>query len=262
MFGWLQARRRRLILEHPFPESWNAILGRNVSHWKYLDAAERSQLRSLVQVFVAEKRWQGCGLELTDEICVTIAGLACLLVLGLAYKAYSNVRTILVYPSTVVAPGDCSALASGMAVQEPGIAIDGQSIVGGPVVLVWDAVLRSCTHPERRHNVVYHEFAHKLDMQDGRADGTPPLAERGQYERWIRVCTREYDELRRRTPRQGHTVLDSYGGKNPAEFFAVITEYFFDKPLEMKRHYAELYALLKEYYRQDPAVREARGLQN
>ena len=95
MFGWLQERHRRQILEHTFPESWNAILERNVAHWKFLDDAERVHLRSLIQVFVAEKQWDGCGgLALTDEIQVTMAGLACLLLLGLDHMLYSNVRTI------------------------------------------------------------------------------------------------------------------------------------------------------------------------
>jgi Mlc titration factor MtfA (ptsG expression regulator) len=259
MFGWLQARHRRQILEHLFPESWNSILEHNVAHWKLLDDVERVQLRSLVQVFVAEKQWEGCGgLELTDQIRVTIAGLACLLVLGLDHMLYSNVKTILVYPSTVVAPGPHSALAPGITIQGPEIPIYGQSILRGPVVLVWDAVLCGATHPERGHNVVYHEFAHKLDMLDGCVDGTPPLADHGQYERWIKVCKREYDELRHRASKGKRTFLDAYGSTNPGEFFAVITEYFFDKPLQMKRHHPELYSVLHEFYRQDPAARELR----
>ena len=259
MFGWLQERHRRQILEHPFPDSWNTILERNVAHWKLLDDGERVQLRSLVQVFVAEKQWEGCGgLELTDEIRITISGLACLLVLSLDHVLYSNVKTILVYPSTVMAPGRQSALSSGITIQGPVIPIYGQSIVRGPVVLVWDAVLRGAIHPERGHNVAYHEFAHKLDMLDGCVDGTPPLADHVQYERWVKVCTREYDELRRRTAKGQRTFLDAYGSTNPGEFFAVVTEYFFDKPLQMKRHHPELYSLLHEFYRQDPAGRQAR----
>jgi MtfA peptidase len=261
MFAWLQARHRRQILEHPFPESWNAILERNVAHWKFLDDAERIQLRSLIQVFVAEKQWDGCGgLELTDEIQVTIAGLACLLLLGLDHMLYSNVKTICVYASTVIAPGQRSMDYSGITVQEPMVPIYGQSILRGPVVLVWDAVLRGARHPERGHNVVYHEFAHKLDMLDGCVNGTPPLAERAQYERWVALCTREYNALRRCASKGKRTLLDAYGGTNPGEFFAVITECFFDKPLQMKRHHGDLYALLQEYYRQDPADREARHL--
>jgi len=258
MFGWLQARHRRQILEQPFPESWNAILERNVAHWNVLDDAERVHLRSLIQVFVAEKQWDGCGgLELTDEIQVTIAGLACLLLLGLEHILYSNVKTICVYPSTVVAPGQRSADSSGITMQGPDVPIYGQSILRGPVVLVWDAVLRGARHPEGGHNVVYHEFAHKLDMLDGCVNGTPLLGERARYQRWVAVCTREYNALRHCASKGKHTLLDAYGGTNPGEFFAVITECFFDKPLQMKRHHLELYSLLQEFYRQDPAAREA-----
>jgi Mlc titration factor MtfA (ptsG expression regulator) len=259
MFGWLQARHRRQILEHPFPDGWNAILERNLKHWRFLDDAEQVQLRSLVQVFVAEKKWAGCGgLALSDEIRVTIAGLACLLVLGLDHTLYSNVRTILVYPSTVVAPGESTALCAGVTIEGPAVPIYGQSFLRGPVVLVWDAVLRGAIHPERGHNVVYHEFAHKLDMLDGCVDGTPPLGGREQYLRWIEVCTREYNALRRRAAQGERTFLDAYGATNPGEFFAVITEFFFDKPLQMQRHHPELFSLLQEFYRQDPAAREAR----
>ena len=259
MFGLLQERHRRQILERPFPESWNPILERNVAHWKLLDDAERTHLRSLVQVFIAEKQWDGCGgLELTDEIQVTIAGLACLLLLGLDHMLYSNVKMICVYRSTVVAPGQRSVDPSGIAMQGPEVPIYGQAILRGPVVLVWDAVLRGAHHPERGHNVVYHEFAHKLDMLDGCVNGTPPLAERAQYERWVAVCTREYQELRRCASTGKRTLLDAYGSTNPGEFFAVITECFFDKPLQMKRRHQELYSLLQEFYRQDPAAREAR----
>jgi Mlc titration factor MtfA (ptsG expression regulator) len=259
MFGWLQERHRRQILEHPFPESWNAILERNVAHWKCLDDAERVHLRSLVQVFVAEKQWDGCGgLKLTDEIQVTIAGLACLLLLGLDHMLYSNVKTICVYPSTVVAPGQRSVDSYGITMQEAGVPIYGQSILNGPVVLVWDAVLGGARHPERGHNVVYHEFAHKLDMLDGCINGTPPLADRTRYRRWVEVCTREYNVLRRCASKGKRTLVDTYGATNPGEFFAVITECFFDKPLQMKRQHLELYSLLQEFYRQDPAAREAR----
>jgi Mlc titration factor MtfA (ptsG expression regulator) len=259
MFGWLQERHRRQIVECPFPESWNAILERNVAHWKFLDDAERVHLRSLIQVFVAEKQWDGCGgLALTDEIQVTIAGLACLLLLGLDHMLYSNVRTICVYPSTVVAPGERSADSYAITIQEPAVPIYGQSILRGPVVLVWEPVLRGALHPERGHNVVYHEFAHKLDMLDGCINGTPPLADRTRYQRWVEVCTREYNVLRRCASKGKRTLVDTYGATNPGEFFAVITECFFDKPLQMRRQHLELYSLLQEFYRQDPAAREAR----
>ena len=259
MTGWLRAHQRRKILERPFPGTWTGVLEQNVTHWRYLDEGERDQLRRLVQVFVAEKHWEGCGgLELTNEIRVTIAALACLLVLGMEHDLYGNVQSILVYRSTVFAPGGHLAISSGLALEGPRVAISGQAMLAGPVLLVWDAVRHDAVHPERGHNVVYHEFAHKLDMLDGWIDGTPPLSGREEHARWVLVCTREYEELRRRRDRGQAGLLDTYGGTNPGEFFAVVTEYFFDQPLQMKRRHEQLYRVLQDFYHQDPAAREAR----
>ena len=259
MFGWLRARHRRRILEHPFPESWNAILERNVAHWKLLDDAERAQLRSLVQVFVAEKQWEGCGgLELTDEIRITISGLACLLVLSLDHVLYSNVKTILVYPSTVMAPGRQSALSSGITIQGPVIPIYGQSIVRGPVVLVWDAVLRGAIHPERGHNVAYHEFAHKLDMRNGSADGMPPLHRGMVRKNWTQAFSEGFAHLQEQLQHHRRTDINPYGATAPAEFFAVVSEYFFSAPHRLHKHYPRVYEQLALFYLQDPGSRQPR----
>ena len=258
MFGWLQERRRRKILEAPYPEAWTAILEQYVAHWSYLDDEDRQQLRELIQVFVAEKDWQSAGgLELDDEVRVTIAACACLLVLNLDHLLFRNVQTIIVYPSTVVTPDSFSS-STGVGLHGPGVPILGQAMFRGPVLLVWDAVRHGARHPERGHNVVYHEFAHKLDMLDGWVDGAPPFATREQHARWVEVCTREYDALGDSAERGKHTFLDSYGAMNPGEFFAVITEIFFDEPVEMKRKHAALYDVLAEFYRQDPAGRVKR----
>jgi Mlc titration factor MtfA (ptsG expression regulator) len=131
----------------------------------------------------------------------------------------------------------------------------GQAFDQGPVILVWDAVLHGARHPEQGHNVVYHEFAHKLDMLDGAADGTPILADRYQFAEWVAVCSHEFLRLRRLAEKGHKTFLDAYGAKNEAEFFAVATEEFFDRPLALQKHAPELYSVLSAYYRQDPAGR-------
>jgi len=128
----------------------------------------------------------------------------------------------------------------------------------GPVILTWDAVRRGGVHPELGHNVVYHEFAHKLDMLDESVDGTPPLETREQYRAWVEVCTREYEELRERSERGERTLLDPYGGTDVGEFFAVATECFFDRAIELSETHPELYGVLSEFYRQDTALRERR----
>ena len=128
----------------------------------------------------------------------------------------------------------------------------------GPVILAWDAVRYGGIHPELGHNVVYHEFAHKLDTLDGYADGVPPLPNRKQYRQWVEVCTREYQRLREQAEQGSETFLDPYGGTDVGEFFAVATEYFFNRGPEMSLLHPELYQLLAGFYHQDPAAREFR----
>lgn len=257
MLRWFKQRRRAKLRARPFPPEWAAVLERNVAHWTMLSNDERAHLAGLVQVFVAEKDWEGRGgLALDDEIRVTIAGCACLLLLGLEHDYYRNVKTIAVFRSTVTTDASFRG-ESGVGLHGPGVPILGQAMLRGPILLVWDAVKKGARHPERGHNVVYHEFAHKLDMLDGWIDGAPPMATREQHARWVEVCTREYDALRRRAEDGKRSFLDAYGATNPGEFFAVITEVFFDEPVELKRKHAALYGVLAEFYRQDPAARTA-----
>jgi hypothetical protein len=134
----------------------------------------------------------------------------------------------------------------------------GQAFTRGPVILVWDAVRRGGIDPKDGRNVVYHEFAHKLDMLDGAADGVPPIADREVYARWIEVFTREYQALQEATGRGERTFLGPYALENGAEFFAVATEHFFEQPLKMQRDHTAMYEVLAGFYRQDPAARERR----
>lgn len=260
-FDWLRKRRRKKLLEEPFPEQWQEILRQNTAHMEWLNATERALLRDLVQVFVAEKSWEGCGgLELTDEIRVTIAADACLLLLGLPHDVYDSVRTILVYPSTVISPqrqlGFFEVATAPLGGPRPVI---GEAHLRGPVILSWDAVRRGARHPEHGHNVVFHEFAHKLDMLDSYADGTPPLASRADYTRWGEVFSASFTALRAEAERGRPTLLDPYGATNEAEFFAVATEAFFNLPLKLREGELALYELLAGFYQQDPAARVERG---
>jgi Mlc titration factor MtfA (ptsG expression regulator) len=259
VFAWLEQRRRRKILETPFPLEWREILRLNMAHFGYLDTDEQRHLSELTQVFVAEKAWEGCnGLELTDEIRVTIAGQACLLLLGFDHDLYRNVETILVYPSTVIPRRAEEPMFARPTIVGEVMPLIGEAHGRGPVILTWDAVRRGGIHPELGHNVVYHEFAHKLDMLDDSVDGTPPLDSREQYRAWVEVCTREYEQLRERSERGEPTLLDPYGGTDVGEFFAVATECFFDRPIELSETHPELYGVLSEFYRQDTAARERR----
>ncbi|HEX2734402.1 MAG TPA: M90 family metallopeptidase [Polyangiaceae bacterium] len=263
MFAWWRRLRREKILEEPFPREYRPIIDRNVGIVRYLDADERKQLEDLVQVFLAEKTFVGCGgLELDDEIRVTIAANACILLLGLDHDVYSDVESILVYPSTVRPPARVSNLVGNLGIVNEGPAIQGQAQMHGPVILVWDAVKRGSRDPNNGHNVVFHEFAHKLDMLDNEIDGTPPLRGSPQYDEWSKACGDVYFELQRRVERGQRTFLDDYGATNEAEFFAVATETFFEKPRQLLREHPELYRVLQEYYRQDPAARVERAHSN
>ena len=261
MFQWLADHRRKKLTAAPFPADWEKIIQHNVAHYCMLEDAERAHLLALVQVFIAEKGWEGGGgLELTDEIRVTISAQACLLLLGLPHNYYKNVESIIVYPSTVVPPqhkpGFFENVLEPIELPHP---IIGQAFQQGPLILVWDAVLHGGRHPELGHNVVYHEFAHKLDMLEGTANGTPPLRDRAEYRDWVVTCSREYLRLRQEVEHGKKTFLNSYGAVSEAEFFAVATEQFFDQPRLMMKHSPDLYRVLKEYYRQDPARRTGKN---
>src|SRR5689334_14463370 len=176
MLEWWRERRREKILETPFPAEQLAVLERDVRHYRRLPEADRKRLRDLVQVFIAEKHWEGCGgLQLTDAMKFIIAAQACQLVLELPHRLYENVESILVYPSTVLRPARRLRIfeAAGTIVSDEATALLGEAHAHGAVVLAWDRVLREA---RAGHNLVYHEFAHQLDLLDGHADGTPPLA--------------------------------------------------------------------------------------
>jgi Mlc titration factor MtfA (ptsG expression regulator) len=249
MFG-ARARRRRRILAEPFPAVWERYLEDNVRFYGRLDADQRHRLRELIQVFVAEKTWEGCGgLELTEEIQVTIAAQACLLVLGRSDRMYDDVQSILVYPSTVVAPPRrLGTFEQPRAPVSHGTTLLGEAWLGGPVVLAWDSVL-AAGREEIHGNVVFHELAHKLDMATGTVDGTPPLESRAERRRWADVCTAAYLQHRMFVDRGWPTLMDEYGATNEAEFFAVATEMYFRTPGELAHEHPALYRLLRDFYR-------------
>ena len=256
-FAWLKAQKRKKLLREPFPVAWTEILNRNVAHYAVLDAAEVSRLHNFIQIFVAEKTWEGCGgLEMNDEVRVTVSAQAGMLVLGLPHEYFRNIQSILVYPSTILTPGRrASAFEIPREVNAEGVPILGEAQLRGPVLLVWDAVKQHARHPESGHDVVYHEFAHKLDMLDGAIDGTPPLESRDALARWALVCSREFGELRDQVAHKKRTFIDAYGATNEAEFFAVATEQFFNRPKAFLREEPDLYELLRDFYQQDTAAR-------
>jgi len=255
MFGFRRRRRARLRATAP-PAHWQAILERNVPYVARLDAEDRRELLGLVQVFLAEKRFEGCGgLVLDDEIRVTIAAQACVLLLHRETDFYPELDTVLVYPAAYV-DARPRRLPDGTVTEDPQVRL-GESWGHGVVVLSWDDVLEGAAEDRDGRNVVFHEFAHQLDVEEGGADGAPPLPRRSMYTSWARVLGREYDALLAAVSRHGRTLLDPYGATSPAEFFAVATETFFERPEELRARHPELYAELRAFYQQDPAARNA-----
>jgi len=247
VFGWLTERRRNKLLETPFPEDWPRILAANVVAYPMLDTEEQDRLPELVQVFVAEKHWEGCGgLELDDEIRVTIAAHASLLMLRGEPHYYPRLTSILVYPSTFLV---ARKERQGPFTTEGEAALLGESWRAGVVMLAWDAALRSARDARDGANVILHEFAHQLDSEDGGSDGTPYLDGRSQYAAWARAMAPGYERLRARP--EG-SLLGEYAATHPAEFFAVATEVFFERPADMRLRHPEIYAELSRYYGLDP----------
>jgi hypothetical protein len=247
-------RRRAALRAEPFPEAWRAIMDRDVAYAAQLDADERRELEGLVQIFLAEKHFEGCGgLELTDEIRVTIAAEACRLLLHRETDIYPQLVSVLVYPSAYKAKRRTQ---EGRVVIEREDALLGESRVRDAVVLSWDHVLASARHVGGG-NVVLHELAHQLDAEDGAMDGAPALENRARYASWARVLGEEFAELSQRLHEGRPSDIDGYGATNPAEFFAVITEMFFERGAALKAKHPELYGELEAFYHQDPAARHA-----
>ena len=224
-----------------------------------LPPADRRELEGHVLVFLEEKKFEGCGgQEINDEVRILIAAQACLLLLHRETGYYPDLKTVLVYPSTYVAK---THWREEQEITDPRSRVRlGESWQSGAVVLAWDAALAGAADPTDGQNVVLHEFAHQLDQENGLADGFPPLGGSGQVERlgryttWARILGSEFRQLNSALEQNLETVLHDYGATNPAEFFAVATECFFEKPRQLKERHPALYAELQEFYHQDPLL--------
>jgi hypothetical protein len=253
MFNWFRDRRRRRLLAEKFPRDWLDILARNVPYYSWLPAAKQEQLRDDLRILIAEREWFGCAdLEITDEMRVTIAAQACLLVLNLqpTYH-YERIKSVLVHPGPYRRPPPRWNHVGGAALD--GAVLLGEAWHRSPIVLAWQSVLDGASDPHDGDNVVFHEFAHHLDGLDGDVNGTPPLETREQYRVWDTVTQAEYQRLVRATREGKPSFLREYGATNHAEFFAVATESFFERGPAMLRELPELYGVLRDFYRQDTA---------
>lgn len=243
--GWLaEWRRRRVLRRHAIDE---ALWKRSVGALRFIPDTPR--LRELVLLFLAEKEFAGAhGIEVTDEMRLAIAAQACLPILGLGLDWYAGWHGVVVYP------GDFRVRRR--EVDEAGVVhewddeLAGEAMPGGPVVISWDAAAH-----DPYMNVVIHEFAHKLDMVNGEADGLPPLHPGMDARAWVAAFREAYDGFCDALERGRDTWLDPYAAEHPSEFFAVVSEAFFEDPTETRRRYPEVYDQLRLFYRQDPSAR-------
>jgi MtfA peptidase len=243
--------RRNQLQTRPFPPLWQSTLEHSLPQYLRLYPSERKQLQGHIQVFVAEKQFIGCnGLQITEEIKLNIAAVACLLLLNERGKYFPKLRSILVYPTAYWV--DSTVSVGNGVIEEKREARLGESWSRDQVVLAWEQVQQDLNVWEDGRNVVLHEFAHQLDQEDGKAEGVPILQNNSDYDRWAQVMTEEYQQLCKNVEQGVKTVMDSYGAINPAEFFAVATETFFEKPHPLQQKHPELYEQLHQYYQLDP----------
>lgn len=247
--SFFRNHHRAGLRARPTPPEWHAILQRNVPYYRRLPEHDRVELAGHMQVFLAEKHFEGCGgLVMTEEMKITIAGEACLLLLHRDTDYYPGLESILVYPSAYIVPIG-TPLPGGLISDDFEVRL-GESWQHGALVLSWDSIEGAT---RTGHNVVLHEFAHQLDLEDGAANGAPGLPRRSMYATWASVLGGEYAELVSASEHHRQTLIDTYGAKNPAEFFAVVTEAFFENPRELQEKHQALYEQLRLYYQQDPA---------
>ena len=260
MFGIWKKRKRAALRQEPFPSAWAEIVSTNVPYYDCLPEASKTELQAHIRILLHEKRFEGCGgFEITDEVRVTIAATAGILLLNRASDYFHGLRSILVYKEAFMVEGE-EAGEDGLVTEWDEVA-SGESWGHGAVILAWEEVELGFTDSEDGYNVVLHEFAHQLDEENPLAEGVPVLEDAAAYEEWADVCSRHFKRLRKDVQLNKRTFLDAYGAGDPAEFFAVATETFFERPIQLKKRRPELYRILSRFYRQDPAgyIEDSRG---
>jgi len=236
MFGLIRSWRRRRLARRPFPEEWIPHLEERVPFFAGLEGDQRQRFLDYLKVFAWEKQFIGAGgQEIDDEVRVVISAAAVRLALHLGLGVYDRLTEIVVYPSAYKHPGEDDQV------------VLGEAHTWGTVVLSWDAVVHGLRDPKDGHDTATHEFAHVLDIADGSFDGTPELHSGADYRPWARIMSRHFLALRR-GGRGQKKALRAYGATNEAEFFAVATEAYFEKPAQMRKRAPDLYAQLERYY--------------
>ncbi|NVK22780.1 MAG: zinc-dependent peptidase [Kangiellaceae bacterium] len=246
------AKKRQQVASIPFPHEWRMILRKNLPFFYKIPADLQLQLKDKMQIFLAEKQFVGReGQQITDEVRVTIAAQACLLLLNRNTDFYPFLKTVIVYPAAFITRHN-NYQAGGIQSNEPRVLL-GESWNRGQVILSWRDSASGGADFEDGHNLVIHEFAHQLDGESGVTNGAPPLNKDQSYSQWSAVLSAEFNTLQSQARNGQESFLDKYGATNPAEFFAVSSEVFFERPKEFKHLHPNLFNQLKEYYKVDPA---------
>jgi len=248
VFGSRRRRERAALLQAGFPAEWSEWCDRWFPWIGALDGDQRQRWERRTHEMVLDTSWEPArGFEITDEMAVTVAAQAQLLVLGLPDGALGAVRAVVLHPTTIVVEGEHSQV-DGVVSDDP-TPILGEAVEHGPLLFAWDEVLHDVEHPEEGRNVVLHECAHVLDAADGVYDGTPPITDPELADDWVRACTEAYHAV---VEGSDPGVVDPYGGVNPAEFMAVATEAYFCEPHALHRAHPALSDVLGRYYGLDP----------
>ena len=251
-----KAYQRRKVWEQPFPARWRRVLQRRVPIVQRLPTDLQLQLKKHMQVFIAEKAFIGCGgLQVTEDMRVVVAAQASLLLLNRPADYFRNVRQILMYPHAFVVNRSSVDMAGVQ--QDNRQALAGESWSQGQVILSWQDTLEGAAIADDGRNVVIHEFAHQLDQENGKATGAP-LPVRGDHRysaaRWQRVMAQAFSQLQYEAEHGIQGLLNPYGAQDPAEFFAVVSEVFFEQGAALAAHYPAVYTELQAYYCVDPAT--------
>ncbi len=221
-----------------------------------LSSVERGRLRNLATVFLRRKTLRGVqGLSVSTEMGVAIAAQACLLIMNLGLDYYDGWVEVVIYPGAFRVARD-NTTATGVVSREEKT-LSGESWLHGPVILSWDDVASDLASSHPGHNVAVHEFAHKLDMLNDRANGMPPLHADMARQQWTAIFSEAFDHMQRHLAHHHRPGINAYGATTPAEFFAVVSEYFFTDPQTLRLQSAAVYDQLVLFYRQDPLKRRA-----
>jgi Mlc titration factor MtfA (ptsG expression regulator) len=244
-----EEKRLEKILAMPFNEAYRKYL-QTTPHYNQLTQEDKTKIERSITLFSNSKEFIGAGIDVTDEMKVIIAFYACLLLLHkTTTNCYDNLKTIIIYPNAVALENIQAS--NGIYTKEKFL-IDGQS-ANDTVIIVWHDAKKEAYHL-RHDNVIVHEFAHEIDFMDGEIDGVPPI-ENSKYDEWSRVLFGDYKKLSdvvlKNREWGRYKLLGSYAATNEAEFFAVVTERFFESPHSLKKHFPELYKELKDFYRID-----------